>query len=844
MVAVIGPDGGFIDVNPEEAGKLDAMNAANKTEGPAAKPTAPSMMTGSDGKLYNVPAGSYDTAIKNGWKPADQASLDREEQIKRGVDQTSVGAGGIRTFANEASLGILNYVDNKEAGEKQASINEEIRNRVAKRDPITHALSAGAGFAAPMLIPGVGEAGELARGAVLGAGEVAARVAAKGAAEVATKAAADAVVEAAAKAGVQKAAETTLARKIAATAVQGAVEGAVYSAPKAAVQVAYGDTEQAAEGMLWGIGLGAVGGVALGGVEQGVKAGLGKLQEGAESVASKLGETQSNGLTYADDIARNFLGINDKQAQRIGAQKITQFVERADELGILKSGDKVSATKNLLKTSGEGITEHLNNLQEAITKDPELAAKLKSPAQVSEDIQAKAITKFPEIEMATHASEKAELTKILEDVASGGIGKEGAKPSFEALQEIRTSLQKGKKSFMKGTPQAEIYKFADGEIQKALEEGAQAVYAEGANPKAFPDYLQQKFDYHMAKSLLERENPFRGTGRLPSSLDSIFGHGSSTMNSLMVAGAGHPALALGGAAVKYVVSKVLHNEAFLGTGISALRKISKDPASVPIIGGLLAKSGKEALEAHLASIPELIRTIPSKAVARGTYDAVQKFLGPEANGLSKDQQFKRINDKLISMGTNSSATSDAVGHISSVFTGTSLQLAALVADKKMNAISYLQSQLPKNPKGPQPFEKSDWKPSKQEQLAFERKLGVIMNPMSVFSRMHDHTINKDDIDALKAVYPKIYQAMVETAVNASYDPKLADVPHSTRMAVSKLVGMPLDNSIKNIASIQQAIAAKPAGKGGKGSGTKQMGSTPQMKSIGNLTTDVQRRANK
>jgi hypothetical protein len=778
------------------------------------------MFVGTDGKKYNVPASSYEMAVKEGWKPWSRADEIRENTIKHRVDETSQFAGGANTFTNEALFGIPDYIRNKNLSPERAALEEEVSKRVAERDPITHAVSAGAGFVAPMLIPGVGELGAGARGAVLGE-----RALARGAEEVALKAVAEQTVA--------KAAESGLARKMAATVADYAVQGAVYSAPKAAVQVAYGDVEQAAETMAVGIGLSAVLGAGVGGITASMK-GAAKLGGGAvDSLSAKLTEKQANGITYADDLARNLHGFTDKQAQRLGPETITKMMERSDQIGMMQSGKIMKFAEGLEARSGKAINEHLDNLEKYLS-DPEIKKLVTSPMDVSNEFQQLAMKKFPEMMMETHASQLKEFNKIVKDIGSGGT-----EPSFLELQKIRTGLKSGKKAFEKNTPQAEMYRVADGVIQKNLETSAQQVYTAGEAPEKFASYLQDKFDFRLAKETLFNKNEFKGTGRIPS-LEALIGPGSSVINAGMAAMSGHPGVAGLAIGAKYAIKKLLANEAFLGKGISTLRGIAKDPASTPIIGGLLAKEGQSALSRHLDTIPELLTAVkPSKIAAITAVNATTKFLGDEAIGLSKDQQFQRTSDHITRLMMETDNTSDKVGHIASAFSGTSIQLASLVAQKKLNAIAYLHSQLPKNPQGPQPFQKDDWKPNKQDQIIFNRKLAIVMDPMQVWRHIQDHSVTQADVDTLKAVYPKIYEAMVEKTLNAAYDPRTGSVSHGTRMAVSTFTGAPLDQSIKNIANIQAAIKSPQAGQ--SAGQIKKPSKAPKFDRSPTLTTDVQRR---
>lgn len=838
MVAIIGPDGNFQDVSTQQAAQIDAEKAK-----PAIK-SGPIKMIGTDGQSYDVPASSIDAAVQAGWKNAPTPEEDRQAKIDAGVkygEEHRIETG-LKRFGNEALLGIPEYISNRNAGEEQAKIDEEVRNKLSELHPYESGAEKTAGFLSTLLIPGVGEVGEAARGAVLGT-KAAVRGAEELAAKTVLKAGEEAVVKGVAEQAVAKTAETTLTRKIAANAAKYATEGAIYSSPQAAVQLAYGDPEQAAETMAWGIGLSGVLGAGAELASSATKAVIGKA---GESIYSKLTQKQENGITYLDDVSRNILGITDKQAKRLGPTKLTNFVERADEKGLLKLGEKerTIAVKNLARESGEKISEHLDSLEKHL-QDPEIRKLMTSPADIANEALSTAFEKFPEIQMETHKPQLNELEKIVQDISKGGT-----EPSFEKLQEIRTGLNKGKKAFMKDTPNAELYRFVDGIVQKHLEEGAEKVFAAGKEPKGFADYLQAKFDYHMAKELTINENQFRGTGKIPTNLASLFGHTTGggahggTTGAIVGGALGGHAGAAAAIGINYAMKYLMHDLHGLGIGVSALRKLAKDPASIPIIGGLMAKEGQAAFQAHLDKIPSYLTQLPAKTTALGSYHTIKHFLGNEAHGLSKEQQFKRVTDKITSLATNQDATADQVGHLASTFTGTSVQLASLVAQKKLNAISYLFTQIPKNPNPPKPFQKNDFKPSKQQQLQFEQKLAVVMNPMSIFDKIKNHTVSQGEVETLKAVYPKIYESMNHKILEVAYQPEHAGkVSRGTKMALSKFTGVPLDSSLAHLSNIQKALQTPPP-QLQSNPPQQKASSAPKFNHMPSLQTETQRRTYK
>lgn len=795
MPVIVGDDGHFKDVSDEEV----ATAEASKPEAP----TQPAIMRAPDGKLYNVPATSINAANKNGWKVASNDELAHEKAVSDYTKENDSALGVFGThFADEATLGVKEYIQGKEHTDEENAIREEGEKRLQEKHPIARWAGNIAGFAAPLLIPGVGEVGEAARAGILGE---------------------EAIVKASAEAAVKSAAEASLGRKIAANAAKYATEGAIYSAPKAAAQISYGDPEQAAETMLWGIGLSGIAGATTELAASATKT----ISEGAADLVSrKLTDIQPNGLSYVDDVARNIMGIDDKLANKpwVGPAKIKEWVQRGDELGHLKldPDQRDLVFKALKASSGEKIGEHISKLDEHLN-DPEIKSLMTSPMDVATELQTVANKEFPWINTSTHTAQRNELNKIIDDIHSYGND-----PSFEKLHELRSNIGEGKKAFDSTTPQAKIYQLADNIIQKHMEEGAQKIYSAGKSPESFADYLQSKQDYHMTSSILQKQNPFKGTGRLPTNLATLFGHTTG-------AGAkGYTTAALvagwKGVAANYVMKKIMSNKN-IGMAVSTLRSIAKDPASAPILGSLLAKEGQSAFSRHLDSIPSFFTSKPTAVI---TVNAVKEFLGDEANGLSKEQQYKRATDKITALAADPNNLSDTVGKLASTFTGSSIQLASLVAQKKINAIQYLSGQIPKDPNPGKPFRQTEFKPTTKQIADFERKLAVIIDPMSVWNSIQNNTITKGEVEALQAVYPKLYQSMVQKAIETSYDPKSNNVSHQKRVALSKFTSMPLDPSLKNVSAIQSALntpQTKPS-------------SSPNFKHMPSLQTSSQRRTYK
>jgi hypothetical protein len=298
---------------------------------------------------------------------------------------------------------------------------------------------------------------------------------------------------------------------------------------------------------------------------------------------------------------------------------------------------------------------------------------------------------------------------------------------------------------------------------------------------------------------------------------------------------GHaPAFALGSAGKMALDAFKANKFGLLGKSVSFLRKAGEDPATAHLVGGLMAKEGSEALTSHVDALPEILSG--SRLVARGETDVVQHLIGP-TTGLTKQQQYDKLTATINAAATDTGATADRVGEIAGTFSGTNMQLASLVAEKKMAAVSYLQSQIPKDPNPPRPFQKSDWKPTAQQQRDYLAKVEIASSPMVVWQHYQDGKLTSLDRDVLMSVYPRIYQEMVGKIMATAYDPRAPPLSREKVAQLDMFTGGALGTS-KNLQAIQEALTAGQQQQ--QQAGGPSPSPRPKLRTPG-VQTDTQRR---
>lgn len=127
------------------------------------------------------------------------------------------------------------------------------------------------------------------------------------------------------------------------------------------------------------------------------------------------------------------------------------------------------------------------------------------------------------------------------------------------------------------------------------------------------------------------------------------------------------------------------------------------------------------------------------------------------------------------------------------------------SNKRQGVKDYLFSKIPRNPLAPGPFQ-TPWQPSKKQIRDFKDIVSIVNNPYSVIDRLKDGSLNNNHIDALKTNYPGVYNQVVNKIKEyGTIHPKM---PYQKKIKLSLLLGEPLDNSLINVASLQQTYQSE------------------------------------
>lgn len=245
------------------------------------------------------------------------------------------------------------------------------------------------------------------------------------------------------------------------------------------------------------------------------------------------------------------------------------------------------------------------------------------------------------------------------------------------------------------------------------------------------------------------------------------------------------------------------------------------------IQGFIKAFGKVSKSANASELaPFMGRAVVAKDVnAAGFKNAVdyisaslkgEKNLSKAAKEIFKSGKIvipsNGATDKLKTRVNDLSQNPDKLFEVSGQLAHYMPEHAGAMAKTVMNAVNTLKALEPKSTKNA-PLD-SEMKPSKAEEASYNRALEVAQTPLKVLEYLKDGTLQPQDVNLMKTLYPEYYNHVSAKIMDAMTDhlSKEETIPYRTRQTLSLFLGMPLDSTMKpeSIASIQMTYLPKQA----------------------------------
>ncbi len=822
-----------VPAKPEElaAGFASGALALDANEGPVT-------IVGDDGRRFTGPADKAAKALAGG----GFRLLSPEETLKTQVAKEE-GAKGLMGSLEEAGSSALNQAafgvpetirdetDTPEARAKREAVEEYHKTArfLGGAAGLGASLAAGGG-----LFKGIGLAGEAAEHLVNPVAELA---------------------------------HAGLAKELAGKALNAATQGAIISSPQALTQAAFGDPKKAAETLLWGIGTGSVLGVGAELFSQGASAAL----DGSLKAIQEGGFANKAAMDFSDNQGLKSLGMQSGAARKLGPGVAKDLANTMYEEGYIKPGmtrqeigDAVSAGhKDAGAQMGEAIdrldstvpmgdrqavrganSEHVSDVLDRFLKPGELAdairtnidsAKMRMPMNRAQAAAYQEVIDSAEMLDRTVVNgrevisfkDAQEFVSDLRKQGAAAVERVQNKGGMKGLQAI-TPLDQAKYNAFEYVKNA-LHTAADNvaaasdqpDLVKALQI-AKKRYAKTGELEKFARNLDAQDAGNKFVSLTDQIHAGQGmaSGVLQSVGAGIGGAIGGAPGAMVGAMAGR----VPGIALDFIAKKWFENKGLIYAA-TYLRRAAKEGPDV--FAGVLASTAAKQLEMSMGQVREAVQQL----AVRGTTSTVRntdhmgRLLG-STTGLSSDQQYSKLSDRITTLAGNPGAMAQTVGALTAPLQTSAPEVAQAYQDKMMATLAYLNGSLPKPMAPPMPFAPNNFAPTPAQKMAFHDRAEIVANPMRAMAHVQQGTLSADHLHALQTVYPEIYAQMQQEILKWSAAHPSVKLPLAERQSIAKFLGAPLDvsqspDSMKAI----QAHYAPPPQSGPQGPGKPPEGGT-------------------
>ena len=700
---------------------------------------------------YKIPATRAKDYLQSGFKFETQ-----DQQLERSIrnDPDNQGVkGALKAFGgqavNQALLGVPKAIYENVGDEDEDKRRRIETEALAENNPVSNIAGGVLGFTGSLFY-----GGPLWKGAAV-AGNLAERGVAK-----------------ALQVGGEKLAEKTVG-KIATQAAKLAAENVAINAPMRLTEYSLGDPETAAEtlsaGLMEDIGLGAGfgAGTSLVGpvLNSAGKKLLGSITpEALEQKAMEFKLKHFDWLTPEQNKLQQAFGTNNqKDAVKMASEFIDEMVpSKWDQLGgsdkllekVYEKRNKVADTMNAIRERGDELKPNgavsyrsvVGNIDEMLSKMEELptqnAASIADLNKAKQIVTENAEQKINGFLKETNAAERG-VANIGDDAARFNV--EDVNFTFKEAQDLKklmgdqfwtnsganpfksVSSEGGHAAYsiMRDSIDNAMYQIAEGEGGEALAQGLKQANADWAQIK------------RTLKPIIEK-SAIRDAAR-------------STISLTDIGAAAAGAAAGGGAGL------------LRGIATNMFRKTYGDFAASE---GL--QFAAKTLQKVTNNIDGSINDFLSNSLGRygnrakvGSVGALSRFLGDdeEDKKLPDAQKLEKIRAQLTAVKGDPNSLGETANSLVGDLGEVAPNMYPLIHQNLNTALEYLTAQMPKPSALPSPTNPVQWIPSDREISSYSRKLDAVMNPYGILKEIKTGTLNRDSVDAVRTVYPKLFQAI-------------------------------------------------------------------------------------
>lgn len=634
-------------------------------------------------------------------------------------------------------------------------------------------------------------------------------------------------------------------------ALGSAVEGAAYGLGNTVTEAVLGDPDLGGEKVLSNIGFGALlGGLGGAGIEGIVK----PFAKTALEVAPWAIKKAANVIAGVPEKAMEAY-MADPAAINAAAERPIQsiaedFLDKTKELRIETSQDSGEAYK-MLKDSGikvhpdvfiQPIRDQISRLENLGTYGPERKAAVKKLEALIKDIEDNSV--IPNTPIPEGATSAEVPVPPMEPVKE--IGLDQGKAIVAELDRTRFEGQPypGVKAPGADTQALKSYGLArdaiDGTLREMVPGYADHMDALAAKTKAIIGVTGEFRKPQGALNLLKRI--VRGKDEWAKRALQAFDESNNTTflkdleNSY--AAEGFTRDTTNGSRKVNLLGSIASG---IGTAIGGVPGAVIGAGLGAAAGATLDKFGGQITKAALDPWIKLQKLATVEQMMNATTNAVgtgvkAMFVGggnararmSEKNAKDDHESHAEVAQQLNNLVNNPTMLIDKVSAATDPVAAVAPKIAQSMNETAVRATNFLQSKLPTP--APQGLFGKAAPISRAKVAEFNRYFDVINNPVSVLHHAKAGTLTQQHVEALAAVYPKLHNDIKTSIIDHVSGMKdSSKVSYQTRMAISQLVGSPMDISME-----QPSIAAAQAAMQSAQPQQPQQGKKPTVKGMGHL----------
>lgn len=603
-----------------------------------------------------------------------------------------------------------------------------------------------------------------------------------------------AVVQAIDKSG-SKVLAREIVKKSLAKAAGGALEGAALNTGHLITEDAVGEADFNAQNLLAHVGTGAL----YGGIIGGTIPGLSKAASSAGKTSKELFGKVASKYVDAKTAAQELLGIplakelkfEQFQSGKDMLEDLPRWLREDLQIGTAKNNREIAQRiSNLQSAAGKDIDVALGEIDSEVMKDPmKMAAASQYRQRVLSNLANEVETNFlkPNESWESLGAQNSKVSALVRDIRS-----KAEAPGFaiaKDLNAVKRKLNDIAENFYEGGPNK----------RPKISEQA-AMKAASLTKEAVNDYAQLVNKDVADRVSKANQNYFYASSVLPNFLKKIAKAGATKVSpfELVQAIASYGIGDIYGLTLyggKKLLESDIKRRMVINMGLqkAADNVASKVSSSVERFLKGTSRIGRPAsLDVLLAS------PLAKKETDSGKMESPKK----------RKEAFENITKNLVDLKSDPEKLLEKTVRAGAPLSAAAPATAEALGISLVNAVNFLNSKIPKNPydaelPGGKPKE---WVPSSMQMAKFERYLQAVEDPLSVLEELQSNAITKEHIEALKAVYPKLYD-YVRTVTYDQLREHPDSVSYSKKIQLSLLLNIPTDSSLlgKNIAALQMAF---------------------------------------